>query len=436
MRGRDGSFLFVAFFVITLSIHYVLLYGLNIPIHVEAQSSNSFTWHDDCSNISGWEPGTEWNYDTPWTISNGSIFSESGSLQSEMDGEYSGPFWFKTLDKQGFTNGFHKLTIEVEISTKHLSGKSLAQGGFGLVLYDSGHKPIFSIVIEDWSSSSPDFTITASHEKADGSIKAERISGLSDLNPIHDSISIYNTTSGDHNITFSDLPQETFSKSSDWINEPLREIKYIGIQWVQESSFAPLIVRLHDIIYIGGGSAPQTPDILLVLLPWFLLIGCISLIGVAIAFGILRIAKKGVGLEDWELLPEFGIYVSHPSTSIQSSQKITKLIDKSDSEIFNELELVLEQSGYAIQKLDSGIHKIYRNQFACLLKILRRRLDVEKSKLITEIQLDDEISHGIIIAKDRNTSQVLREDKYRILIIGGTKYVEQILIWLNEQSNA
>lgn len=271
-------------------------------ISVMAQS----TWHDDCTSTNGWNSSDDWDGWTKYTTEVGSLSTTGGYLYtgaSITDGQ--GPFWYKDLGASSYLNSFEELNIELEAIQDTLT----RTGSFYVALFDSDKEVVMYIEVRDSFTLGRSFIARAAYVYSNGTT-IENFSPSIANSTISTQIQILISSNGALSSVLPDSLETALLSSNNVEDQENREIRYIGIQWSKPTS-DDLDIRLHDILYIGGGSEitppPPPPPV-----SFETLLATALMIGMIIVLAILRVHSRTKGFArrfTWVYGPIIFLYV-------------------------------------------------------------------------------------------------------------------------------
>ncbi len=228
-------------------------YSLSNTLTMEQSTSfvSEFSWHHDCSNISGWlidpdppQPRLDGIQDDVDILSDGSAIYSSSIPYAE--GRWHGSVFFYELEKPVFVG--HGLNFEVELN--HPSTLNYA-GGMEVGLYDQDKNVSYWVSITDsWYGSSFVTDVAYGDDGVNYVHTTSRTGSLqSDFRVWHNETT--NTIQGQDN-------QGTYILANDGEFEPNREILYVGIMFWNVESYDYESNLVLDILIEGTLVSPDT----------------------------------------------------------------------------------------------------------------------------------------------------------------------------------
>jgi hypothetical protein len=209
--------------------------------------------HDDCSNISDWSLGNDWDGWMPWFFSNGTLKSSNGYFHCTyvtplpLSEEGYGPFWYKELQTTTYLQSLQDFRIEYEQNSE----SGFQKGAFSIILFDSSKTPVFHMVVEDNDYGGFTSVITTYFRTSKGNTIQKSIE--SETNRM-ETVDFVHTQTHQIVVNFPLNISKVLVSQNRLLNQPPRDIKYIGYQinrWRGEL----LDSRIYDILLHGGTSS-------------------------------------------------------------------------------------------------------------------------------------------------------------------------------------
>ncbi len=201
------------------------------------------TWHDDCTNTTGWIYAPSWEGYRPWAHASGTLTSTSGYLHvPDNAGWATGPLWYQQFSNPMPVNSLNNWEVTLDMNQLTTSYK----GRMMVILYDANKDWVTYTYAYDWHDAAYDGNLVMAFRMDNGSTSALTYYDIPETH-WQGTFSFYYSSGVGLIAEVDGKGSRQLLDEATWLNQTTREISYIGITW-NKGSGTYMDIRLQDML--------------------------------------------------------------------------------------------------------------------------------------------------------------------------------------------